>query len=239
MHRDPSDPIRLIESDVDPLLRDAVNAGLKDVPNAAQMAELSTKLGLIVGTGIAAGATVSKGSALAAAAKMKLVASLLTIGAGVAAVGVYWKIASHEPPPTAEAVSPATPARRTPAAPPALSPSVEAPTVSVAIPEAPAPIPRQKPPASNPEAEAAILRDAQDALRSDPGHALDLCKDHERRFAGGMLAQEREVIAIHALVRLGEMQKANARAQKFASTYPHSSHLQRIRALLGDGSPSP
>jgi hypothetical protein len=48
-----------------------------------------------------------------------------------------------------------------------------------------------------------------------------------------MLAQEREVIAIEALVKSGRPADAKARAERFKKTWPGSSHTRRIETLVG------
>ena len=85
-----------------------------------------------------------------------------------------------------------------------------------------------------PQAEVKLLERAQDALRSRPAEALALCNDHAQRFPSGMLVQEREVIAIEALVKTGRKDEARKRADRFRSRFPGSSHTRRLDALLGD-----
>jgi outer membrane protein assembly factor BamD (BamD/ComL family) len=84
----------------------------------------------------------------------------------------------------------------------------------------------------DPDQEVKLLHQAQDALAADPAQALSLCGEHAKSFPQGLLAQEREVIAIDALVRLGRANEAHARARRFAASYPASTHLRRIEALL-------
>jgi hypothetical protein len=83
-----------------------------------------------------------------------------------------------------------------------------------------------------PETEPALLARAQDALGHDPGAALAATEAHRRRFPGGVLAQEREVIAIAALARLGRTAEAEAAARRFLSAYPRSAHRRRIEVLV-------
>ena len=47
-----------------------------------------------------------------------------------------------------------------------------------------------------------------------------------------MLAQERAVIAVEALVKTGRTAEAKMRAEKFKARFPGSSHARRIDALL-------
>lgn len=91
--------------------------------------------------------------------------------------------------------------------------------------------------ASFPEAtgltEVALLGRAQHELASDPGSALSATEEHARRYPNGALLQEREFIAIQALVRLGRRSEAVTRAAQFRSRFPESAHLRRIDILLG------
>jgi hypothetical protein len=82
------------------------------------------------------------------------------------------------------------------------------------------------------ESELALLRRAQTELRVAPARALLLADEHAARFAGGALDQEREVIAIDALLRLGRRGEATARAERFRQKYPRSAHERRIDVLL-------
>ena len=80
--------------------------------------------------------------------------------------------------------------------------------------------------------EVDLLDRAQDALSSRPGEALALADEHAVRYPAGVLAQEREVIAIDALVRLGRPGDARARADRFFRDFPASAHRPRIDAIL-------
>ncbi len=77
--------------------------------------------------------------------------------------------------------------------------------------------------------EAELLRKAQALLSEDPSRALALTREHEQRFQRGALAQEREVIAIEALKRLGLEQAASDRAAEFEKRYRGSVHQSRVR----------
>ncbi len=82
------------------------------------------------------------------------------------------------------------------------------------------------------ESELSLLRRAQQVVSTNPSRALALSALHGRAFPGGLLAQEREVLAIDALTRLGRLQEAQARARAFGERYPGSAHAPRLRALL-------
>jgi hypothetical protein len=75
------------------------------------------------------------------------------------------------------------------------------------------------------------------ALQSgDPAEVLALAAEGNQRFPTGLFAQEREAIAIGALVRLGRRKEARARARAFLASYPRSTFAERIQKLteIGD-----
>jgi hypothetical protein len=84
------------------------------------------------------------------------------------------------------------------------------------------------------ETEVMLLKRAQQALASDPAQALALTNVHQQRFAGGLLEQEREMIAIEALLRLGRTTAATTRAEQFRARYPGSAHTRRLNALFSE-----
>jgi hypothetical protein len=101
--------------------------------------------------------------------------------------------------------------------------------------EIPSPAQIANPP---PESELALLQRAGDRLRSDPAGALDLAEQHAERFPSGALAQEREVIAIEALVGLHRDSEARDRAQHFVRDFPGSAHRLHIQSLMTDEDPA-
>jgi hypothetical protein len=84
------------------------------------------------------------------------------------------------------------------------------------------------------ESERSILQRAQDALRGSPAQALALTDLHLARYPGGVLAQEREVLAIAALVGMGRAVEARARATRFVASFPNSAHRRRLEVLIPD-----
>jgi hypothetical protein len=83
------------------------------------------------------------------------------------------------------------------------------------------------------ETEAHLLERAQDALASNAAQALALTQEHAARFPSGVLGQEREVVAIQALLKLGRVDEAKARGAAFVEAHPRSAHRRRVEALLG------
>jgi hypothetical protein len=72
--------------------------------------------------------------------------------------------------------------------------------------------------------EFQLLRAARAALPTDPARALALAKTHEKKFPNGVLKQEREVIVISALKKLGRTNDADQRADEFKKSHPDSAH---------------
>jgi hypothetical protein len=133
-----------------------------------------------------------------------------------------------EPAPRAEiAARPRAPRAERPAAPP--SADVVA---SAAAP--PSAEPADDAGAVDDETETQLLQRTLDALGRSPAEALTLTALHQRRFPGGSLAQEREVLAVDALIRLGRRDEARARAARFVESYPRSAHRRRLEALLAE-----
>ncbi len=90
----------------------------------------------------------------------------------------------------------------------------------------------EAPPPATEVTEISLLTRAQQALGSDPSKSLEIVADHERQFANGLLVQEREVIAIDALIRLRRYNEAEARATNFHARFPASAHGRRVDVLL-------
>jgi hypothetical protein len=231
------DPERLSSSS-DDALRSLLEAGKSELPNHAQLASLAAKLGPVAAGGAGAAAVgATKAGWLFAA---KGVAALVVAG-GVAVAG--YQVAStprpQTPPLPSSPVATATVAVPSVAQPDAtphdaaqgVSPEASsAPTAAPRPASPPKPSPSATPPA---EDEAVVLSQAQRALAQDPATSLRLADDYARRYPGGFMRQEAEVIAVTALVRLGRDDEAQRRGAAFRRTYPTSSHLQRIDALLG------
>jgi hypothetical protein len=193
------------------------------------------------GAGLAKGGAVAaaglKGLSLVKAAVVGLATVAIVGGASVA----YLDRAPNTPPApqssgvVATALEPSATLGLAPLAPlaplassaplaPASSPSVDRPKGPLASAE-----PKQE---DDPVAEMALLHSAQDALRTSPSSALGKTAEHARRFPRSALAQEREVIAVEALVKLGRKDEARARVARFEKTYPGSTHARRLAALV-------
>lgn len=80
--------------------------------------------------------------------------------------------------------------------------------------------------------ELELLRDARLALRQSPTRALQLTDEHARLYPRGKLTQERELIAVSALVGLGRRTAALSRAANFERLYPSSPYRKQMGDLL-------
>jgi hypothetical protein len=88
-----------------------------------------------------------------------------------------------------------------------------------------------------PPSELHLLQRARASLDGAPQETLRILSVHTRHYPEGQLAQEREVLAIETLLRLGRREEATARGRQFEREVPGSSHLWRIRRLLKGSSP--
>lgn len=221
------EPTRLSQSMSAPhALRDALDRASADLPDEKRLVSIAAKLGA-AGGGADAGGGASSGS-VAKTVSTTLPWKWTIVGAlGVAAVGTTALVSRSRPPSTWSEPRSLSLAESTTTAPPSV-PSAS----SSSAPASPRPPRAVEPP--DPAAEIALLKKAQDALRSDALEALRLAEEHARRYRRGSLAEEREVIAIEALVRLRRTSEAEARARAFANAFPDSAHQRRVNRLLGE-----
>jgi hypothetical protein len=91
-------------------------------------------------------------------------------------------------------------------------------------------------PPTTPEAESEISLLKRARAVADAAQALALTSQHAKLYPGGALEQEREVIAIDALLRLGRRDEAAQRAKRFQERYPGSAHARRMGTLAEGGS---
>lgn len=257
-----SDPRRWIEDpSTDEDVRSALDAARADVPSEAQLDALWARLETSIGPdggpdggssggpegGPEAGGAPSAAGPVGGAIAKGIVAVITAVSLGAATwwalrdepapaprdsgadVSIAPSVATDASSPASDASSPASDASSA-SIEPIVAPIVE-PTV-----EAPAPSrPRRPRPTleNDPVAEAALVRRAQTALTADPATALALTDDHRRRFGAGSLEQEREVVAIEALTRLGRSAAARARMDAFTARWPRSAHRRRLEVIVG------
>jgi hypothetical protein len=222
---EPEDPPRLLDSLDEPRgLRDALQRARADVGTDAELARLEARLGPLLGP-------LGPPPPVATAAKVGLSAKLGLGGlALLVAAGSAWLVSSRgaaptvPEPPRSAAVIVSTPP---PPAPKEQAPSAEptrlAPPAS-AEPDAP----RKATPAVPTEAD--LLEQARAALKAgDSARALQRVNEHARRYPRGVLVQEREVLAIQALRRLGRDVEAERRADAFSKAYPGSAFQRKLQ----------
>ncbi|XXY51137.1 hypothetical protein WME91_08330 [Sorangium sp. So ce269] len=99
------------------------------------------------------------------------------------------------------------------------------------------PAPRLAAPQAAPLERDALLREAgrlaeiRAVLARSPEAPLSLLDEHRAEFPQGRLAAERELIAIDALLRRGDAERARARAEAFLAQFRSSPHAGRVRRL--------
>lgn len=237
---DPEDPPRLVDpgSAASPRLRRLIEGSRADVGTTAEIQKLEAALAPALWPGSAGSAAAKAASAKGAATTaIKVAAGALV----VAGAGALWLSTSREPRPAAPvSVSEARPAVPAPAllparAEPPSAPQAEAPATAD-VPRAPelspsgSTSPRRSPVSTLSEAD--LLGQAQSALAGDPARALALAEQHRSHFAHGVLVQEREVIAVEALARLGRAAEAKARGERFLRVFPSSAHRSKIQSIV-------
>jgi hypothetical protein len=220
-------PLADASSEAPESLRSLLRSAKADVPTAADLARLEAKLGPLL-SGSGAPATTPGLSGLGKA-------SLAVLGGLVVAGGLYLasRPAAHAPAPVPPAEAPPAPvapegAAPAPAPAPDIAPSAEEPASPAAEPTAAAPKPEGAAARPSPVPEDQLLERARRALASDPNRALALTREHARSYPRGVLAQEREVIAIEALKRLGRTGEADTRRGTFEQRYPQSAHRRNL-----------
>jgi hypothetical protein len=117
----------------------------------------------------------------------------------------------------------------------------------VPVPVATAPAAERKPPASGEtsksapqglEAERALLDVARAALgRGEGAEALRAVEEHARRFARGVLAEEREAMGVQALRMLHRDDEASERLSRFRARFPGSLIRPALEAAADGGAP--
>jgi len=83
-------------------------------------------------------------------------------------------------------------------------------------------------------AERLLVEMARSSLaHGQSSQALDAVAKHAAKYPGGQLVEERESIAIHALIGAGRSAEARTRADGFRKRFPKSLFLPAIDAALG------
>ena len=241
-------------------LRAALEAGREERPSEAQLASLAAALGPLLlppggGGGGGGGSPPVDPSAAVTATTTSLAAksiAALAVAATVAlgaAIGGALLWGRPDGAPVDDASTPGAIETPSPAPPPSLEALVPGgvdvpddlePPLAPAVRPRPRADPGPSPPPLevDPTAELALVRSAQDALRNSPARAIEFGQEHARRFGDGALVQEREVVVIDALHRLGRDEEARARAARFHERWPRSAHGRRVDVIVG-GDPRP
>ncbi len=251
-------PERLIESTEAPeSLRAALCSARADTANARELRALAASLAPQLGPG-GGGGGAGVGSAGAKAGAGSLKWMLLS---GVVVGGVALVVALRPNAPVAPADPPLVSAPAVALEPPATpSSTVQEPAGSALVhggrsadaPAAPTPtlasrpgkvVHGPRPPsksaaeldaaADGKPSEASLLDAARKALQSNPRQALALTDKHRALYPKGMLVQEREVIAIEALRRMGATDAADQRNRAFDAQYPTTIHGREVQTESG------
>jgi len=238
-------PRRLLEQadELNGLLRGALEAERGDDVDEARLARIGRALAVVTASAAPASLPSASSAPPAAASAARSTAWLAAkapyVLLGAALVGGLVAIERMDPPvPAADPPVPTTLAPTPMIEPP---PAAATPTLAPAdLPSAPViapPTPGKRARATASAAaaetdEVALVARAHDALRSDPARSLALCKEHETRFPGGHFAQEREAVAIEALVYLRRSDEATRRWTEFQRRYPSSSHRVHLESLF-------
>lgn len=80
--------------------------------------------------------------------------------------------------------------------------------------------------------ELLLLERANASLVSRPQRTLSLAREHGQRFRRGVLVEEREMLAVQALIRLGRLDDARRRAEALRAAYPQTAYGERLTTLL-------
>ncbi|HEY3498417.1 MAG TPA: hypothetical protein VGK73_27175 [Polyangiaceae bacterium] len=166
------------------------------------------------------------------------------LGATVAVVAAWPRLSSHFAPPAAPSAAPARSRERESV--PALPRPTTPPPAPISPEERQAPRPKsaalpsvQSAAPENPLLrESALLERARAELDRQPATSLRLLAEHEREFPNGTLAVERDFLTVAGLLKLGQRDRAEARAAALRARAPGSLYAQRLDRLLGgDGTP--
>lgn len=80
--------------------------------------------------------------------------------------------------------------------------------------------------------EMRLLHEARTAVRRDPPQALRLAEEHRMRFPDGALREQREAIAIMALIVAGRSAEAERRYWEFHDDFPTSDFHDQLEAMM-------
>lgn len=167
--------------------------------------------------------------------------SATAVGLGLLGGGLYLAFLPEPlPAPSMPVVQATKPTEPVPVAPPVLEPKPEVPVVEPKL-----PAPRTTTGSASTvrvdhlAEEVAILSRAGADLHSGrAAAALKALDEHQRKFPGGALSQERSAARVQALCALGRMREAEAELKRLSKMSPRSPHEARARKACGIGSDS-
>lgn len=245
---DPQDPTRLVDDpEGSERLRELLRESRNDLGSREQLKRLESRLVPLIWPPAAPAPTPTGASASAASASgVALKAATAVVVAVGLAGGGLWLAKSTQSPSDARVTPPSAGHVEAPPTPPATTgtePSATTDESNVGPEDSKATTKerigtgngerRIAPAESASESESDLLGRAQAALRSDPARALSIAGEHKKRFPAGVLTQEREVLSIDALERLGRHSEAIARADRFLKSFPGSAHRSKVNAIVG------
>lgn len=80
--------------------------------------------------------------------------------------------------------------------------------------------------------ELGLLRRAQATLATRPREAFALTQQHRSLYPQGQFSEERDALAVQALMRAGELDEARDFATRFVRLHPGSAHAHRFREMF-------
>lgn len=200
---------------------------------AAQLAAIAAATAVTSSTAATAG-KASAGGLVGGAFSTKL--AVVALGSGLALSGGYWALRAAERSPAVAPRPVEAPARPSLSASPTVP--VEAPSLQEPLPEVErvegGPSRKSPPPRQDAlQAESALLTQARAQLRSGNAGGAQASLDRlQAQFPKGMLAQEREVLAIEVLAARGNASGARQRARAFIKAFPKSPHSQKLARFV-------
>jgi hypothetical protein len=219
---------------------------------AAILADVTTRIGLPPpdgdggdggdgGPGTGGGGAVTGGASALGAKGAIALATTFAIGVAAGVAADRTLLPSNVAPTPIVAAAPSGSTHATPSA---IASIVESPGVPVsALPTVSVPhaatekVVETAPSAGGLAAERALLDVARSALaRGEASEALAAADRHARGYPDGALVEEREAIAIKALMALGRREEARTRARELERKYPNSLVLRAVKSAV-EGSP--
>ena len=234
---DMKDPVRLSLGG-SPEVQQLLQSAHADSPTQRQLDHLAARLAPVVTAAPAASMLpwIIAGVVVLGAAGALLLGRDRHDEAPAHAIAQEPTIVAIEPAPTPAPVVTAPRPEPAPviAAPPEARPTRAQPKKRSAVPLAESPQSEQVAAAEARPREMDLLGPAHEALgKRDPSRALELATRHAVLYPAGTMVEEREAIAIEALMRLGR-DEGRARFDEFVVRFPRSSYRPRLERLVGE-----